>query len=53
MKVTTLVMHELNNSLGRPVSTTPADDEMWFEPGPDDNEVSICYQVSRTEDMGI
>lgn len=51
MKVTTLVMQELNTTMGRPLNTTPADDEMWFEPGPDDNEISICYELSRAEDM--
>ena len=50
MKVTTLVMHEVNAKRGRAADATPFDDEMWFEPGPDDDEISICYQLSQTHD---
>lgn len=50
MKVTTLVMHELNAKRGRAKDATPFDNEMWFEPGPDDGEISICYQLSQTHD---
>lgn len=50
MKVTTLVMHELNAKRGRAKDATPFDNEMWFEPGPDDDEISICYRLSETHD---
>lgn len=51
MKVTTIAMHELNAARGRAYDHTPGDDEMWFVPGPDDDEISICYELTKMEDV--
>lgn len=50
-KILALVRQDRNDLLGLSLTESLPDDAVWFEVGPGDNEISICFQADHVEEM--